>query len=65
MNFKDYYKRLSEAQIELRERVKKGLDISDKTFYNRLNADSWSDVEREFIQTAIQDISNDLKNLAS
>lgn len=53
MNFADYYKNVSELQAELRSLVCSKLDISLKTFYNRINDDSWSDMERATIDKVV------------
>lgn len=46
MSFKDHYVKLGVLQSELRARIVSELEITEKTFYNKLHADSWSALER-------------------
>lgn len=41
MSFKNYYSSLKNQHVELRDRICKALDITQKTFYNKLNDDSF------------------------
>ena len=63
MSFKDYYKSLSELQGDLKNRVMERLAISDKTFYNRMNEDSWSPIEIEAIHKIQADMARELSQL--
>lgn len=63
LNFSDYYKNLSELQGELRNLICDKLEISYKTFYNKINADSWSNIEREAIAQIVEKFKTDLSNL--
>lgn len=59
MSFKDYYLKLDKLQNEIRKKVIDSLEISEKTFYNRLNADGWTAIEREKIDQIIQEHLNE------
>ncbi|MDA3943677.1 MAG: hypothetical protein PF694_09085 [Bacteroidetes bacterium] len=50
MSFKDHYSQLDKLQSEIRTEIISELDISRKTFYNRLNNDSWNKLERIAIE---------------
>jgi hypothetical protein len=63
MNYKDYYKELAELQSEFKDLVKKKLSISDKTFYNKINSDSWSDLERTVLADAKAEINKNILSL--
>ena len=64
LSFADYYKSLSELQGELRNRICSKLEISYKTFYNKINQDSWSGIERTAIDQIIKDFDVELsKNI--
>jgi hypothetical protein len=64
LSLSDYYKGLSELQTILRDRIIEKLEFkSPKTFYNKLNADSWSTIEREAIQKIIDDFNSELGNI--
>jgi hypothetical protein len=63
MNYKDYYKELAELQAEFKDLVKKKLSISDKTFYNKINSDSWSDLERTVLADAKAEINKNILSL--
>jgi hypothetical protein len=54
MSFKDYYSKLDQIQSEIRDEIVAELDISTKTFYNRMNKDSWTKLERAAIDRIIQ-----------
>ena len=62
LNFSDYYKNLSELQGELRNRICHKLEISYKTFYNKINGDSWSNIEREAIGKIVDEFNVELSN---
>jgi len=59
INFTDYYKSFFTIQGELRERICAKLEISLKTFYNKINADSWSAIEREAIEKIVDQINQE------
>ena len=63
LNFSDYYKNLSELQGALRNKVCDKLEISYKTFYNKINADSWSFIEREAIACIVEEFNTSLSNI--
>ncbi len=65
MNWKDHYKTLAELQVEFKEIVKSKLSISDKTFYNKLNSDSWNDAERTVLNEAKNNIISQLAQIKS
>lgn len=54
MNFKDYYSFVDGIQKELRTKIMEKLEISQKTFYNKINADSWTAIEREKVEEIFQ-----------
>jgi len=41
MSFRTYYNELKNKHVELRDQICEVLDISTKTFYNKLNDDSF------------------------
>ncbi|OFX56316.1 MAG: hypothetical protein A2066_13020 [Bacteroidetes bacterium GWB2_41_8] len=41
MSFTDYYTNLKNIQAELRDKICQKLEISEKTFYNKLNNDTF------------------------
>lgn len=49
MTFEDYYLNLRDASRLLREQICNRLEISHKTFYNKRNDNSWTNIEREII----------------
>jgi len=63
MSFKDYYKSLSEIQYDLKSRVINKLNISEKTFYNKMNDESWSQVEIEAIESIKVEMAKNLSSL--
>lgn len=63
LNFSDYYKNLSELQADLRNKVCDKLEISYKTFYNKINSDSWSTIEREAIAKIVDEFNTSLSNI--
>ena len=63
MSFKDYYKSLSELQVELKVRVRKRLRISDKTFYNLLNENRWSDDQLLVIEEVKAELTKEIAEL--
>ena len=63
MSFKDYYKSLSEIQYDLKSRVMSKLEISEKTFYNKMNDESWSPVEIEAIESIKVEMAKNLSAL--
>jgi hypothetical protein len=54
MSFKDYYSGLDKVQSEIRDEIVEELGISLKTFYNKLNFDRWSTLERAAIDRIMQ-----------
>lgn len=54
MSFKDYYSGLDKVQSEIRNEIVEELGISLKTFYNKLNFDKWSPLERAAIDKIMQ-----------
>lgn len=62
ISFQDYYKGLAELQGDLRNRICTKLEITPKTFYNKINADSWSTLEREAIEKIVDEIHNEISN---
>jgi len=63
LNFTDYYKNLPEIQSEIKKRVLERLGISDKTFYNKINSDSWNAIEREAIELVVENYRLELANI--
>jgi len=63
MNFTDYYKNLPELQSEIKKRILDRLGISDKTFYNKINSDSWNAIEREAIDAVVETYKSELANI--
>jgi hypothetical protein len=62
ISFQDYYKRLSELQVDLRDRICSELEFSTKTFYNKINNDSWTALERVAIDKITADFNTELAN---
>ncbi len=62
LNFTDYYKSYSESQGELRRRICDRLEISFKTFYNKMNGNSWTTIELEAIEKIVNDLNTELSN---
>lgn len=60
MSFKDYYVELGNTQSELRDTILAELEITKKTFYNKLNADSWSSLERAKVEEITKKHFSDL-----
>lgn len=60
MSFKDYWESVGNLKQELRNIIIKTLEISEKTFYNKMTADSWSSLERAKIQELYQSHVQDL-----
>ena len=50
MSFIDYYELSEKLKAALRDEIMKALDISQKSFYNKLKDDSWSALEREKLE---------------
>jgi len=66
LNFTDYYKNLPELQTELRDRIIEKLEFKSKmTFYNKINNDSWTAVEREAVEKIVEEFKTDIKNSIS
>jgi hypothetical protein len=64
MSFTDYYKSLPDIQVEIRDRICDRLEFnSKKTFYNKLNNNSWSAIEREAVEQIVTDFELELINL--
>lgn len=63
MSFKDYYKSLSELQLDLRSKVMERFGISEKTFYNKMNEESWSPAELDEIQKIQADLTRIITEL--
>jgi hypothetical protein len=62
MNFKDYYSFVDTIKEDLRSKIMEVLEISQKTFYNKLNADSWTKIELEKVEEIFQQHINSLKD---
>lgn len=60
MSFKDYYEAVGNLKNELRNIIIGELEISVKTFYNKMTADSWSSLERAKIDELYKSHVNDL-----
>jgi hypothetical protein len=50
MSFIDYYELIDKLKPSLRDEIIKALGIKIKTFYNKMNHDSWSQLEREKLE---------------
>lgn len=50
MSFIDYYELIDKLKPSLRDEIIKALGIKIKTFYNKMNNDSWSQLEREKLE---------------
>jgi hypothetical protein len=62
MSLKDYYKLLGNVQSDFKDKVLEALEISEKTFYNRLNADKWTNIERDKIAQITNDTLTSIRN---
>ena len=62
MSLKDYYRLLGSIQSEFKEKVLEALEISEKTFYNRLNSDKFSTIEREKIAQITNETLTSIRN---
>ena len=63
LSFKDYYKHLVEdgksamkISAVVREAICKKLEITEKTFYNKLNGDSFTQIELEAIDNILVEL---------
>jgi len=65
MSFKDHYVQLGNSQSVLRDRIISELEITVKTFYNKLHADSWSALERAKVEEITLDHYSKLNYQAS
>ncbi len=63
MNFSDYYKSFTELTGTLKKRVCEKLQISEKTFYNRVKNNSWSLLEQEAVDTIVKEIQDELSKM--
>lgn len=54
MNFADYYNSLRTKQSSLRSQVCELLEISEKTFYNRIKEENWSALEKAALENLMQ-----------
>lgn len=63
ISFTDYYKQFAELQSDLRKLVCEKLNISEKTFYNKINADSFNDLERTAIAKVVNEFNCQLSQL--
>lgn len=54
MSFLDYYQLSGQIQAALRGEIMKALEISKATFFYKVKADSWTEIEREKIQQIYQ-----------
>lgn len=60
MSFKDYYSLVDTIKVDLRYKIMAALEISEKTFYNKLNSDNWTALEREKIDQIFTSHISDL-----
>lgn len=51
MSFRDYYGKLKNQHVELRDKICEALGISVKTFYNKLNNESFDNPEKLVISS--------------
>lgn len=66
MNFLDYYELTDKLKPALRDEIIKALDISQKSFYNKLKDDRWTKLEREKLeQIYSKHVSDLVKNLVA
>lgn len=54
MSFRNYYNVLKNQHVELRNKICQALDISTKTFYNKLNDDSFDYPQKLVISKIIE-----------
>lgn len=59
MSFKEYYSDLKGLQAEMKNRIIERLEITDKTFYNRLNNNQWKKHELELIEKIKEEVTRD------
>jgi len=62
ISFAAYYSFVDTIKNDLRSKISEALEISSKTFYNKLNADSWSNIERVKIEEIFQEHLNNLNS---
>jgi len=63
ITFTDYYKNLAELQSELRDRIIDKLEFRSKmTFYNKINNDSWTALEREAVEKIVAEFKSDISS---
>jgi len=60
MNFPDYYQKISNLPKDLRLKITEKLEISRKTFYNKLKNNSFSEIELEAISTIVNELKINL-----
>jgi hypothetical protein len=64
MSFIDYYELSEKLKGALRDEIMKALEISQKSFYNKMKDDTWSSLERvkleEVYHKHIFDLVNNL-----
>ena len=58
MSFRNYYNVLKNQHVELRNKICQALDISTKTFYNKLNDDSF-DYPQKLVISQITEMNID------
>lgn len=60
MSFRDYYELSTKLTSTLREEIIRKLNISYRTYYNKLNNDSWTPAERQMLDSIYTDHINTL-----
>lgn len=60
MSFRDYYELSTKLTSALREEIIRKLNISYRTYYNKLNNDSWTPAERQMLDAIYIDHINTL-----
>lgn len=61
LSFSAYYEHLKKLHLELRDEICKKLNVSEKTFYNKLNSNSFSPAESHVILELLPNITEKLK----
>ena len=60
MSCRDYYELSTKLTSALREEIIRKLNISYRTYYNKLNNDSWTPAERQMLDAIYTDHINTL-----
>jgi hypothetical protein len=62
ISFTNYWENLGNLKNDLRNKIMDEMEISNKTFYNRVNKDDWTILEREKLQEILNNHIDSIKN---